>query len=158
MGTNTQLKELPFPVQQQIRWLHVKAFGDSEDTPCKPCGGGCCKGCAGSHGYQSDANFERLKKLYHFDSFPKGWNYGDPVPKGFLTDKGCALPMEERSRTCISFQCSTGHHQRPTEAQRQAHTKATGEYHMPWPSTFTKEQREAAWAIFDLMNPERATP
>lgn len=79
--------------QQKVLWLHHEAFGNS---PCKRCPGECCERCASARGYfyDGDGTFDRLAAIYGFDH-----------RRGFQTDKGCALPVLDRSQTCLSFAC-----------------------------------------------------
>lgn len=108
----TVLNKLKPAVQQQVLWLHHQAFG-ADDVPCKPCGGACCVGCASTDGYLmyrlSVEERDVLKERYGFDPNKPSedgtrWEDG----RGFLTDKGCSLPITERSATCLMFMCRGG--------------------------------------------------
>jgi hypothetical protein len=92
----TQLKELSPDKQQRVLWLHHKAFGGK--TACTTCEGACCAQCNHSRGYvgwgMSNEEWEVFAEKHHFDK-----------EKGFQTDKGCSLPMTERSMTCLGFMC-----------------------------------------------------
>jgi hypothetical protein len=97
------VKDLKPAARQHILWLHQVAFDlPKEEHPCIPCGGNCCRHCAASEGYLPHKHFERVKTEYSFDN-----------RRGFLTDTGCALPVEERSITCLGFICSGAMANRP---------------------------------------------
>ena len=69
-------------------------------TLCASCGN-CCKHCAANNGYfgpndagRTSSEIETLKTKYDFTP-----------DKGFLGDKGCKLPAEERSIACLKYIC-----------------------------------------------------
>lgn len=71
---------------------------------CDACEVGCCCDyCAVEEGFFAviggghrvvPTGLEKLKAEYKWDE-----------DKGFLTDKGCSLPPEKRSRTCLGYVC-----------------------------------------------------
>jgi len=56
---------------------------------------GCCAGCADNFGYLNSI------PVVAVETVKAAWN----EDTGFWTEKGCALPAEYRSRTCLVFQC-----------------------------------------------------
>lgn len=86
-----RIDDMPVEQQMAVLWLHKEAF---DNAPCAACKGKCCDSCALAHGYLRGADFQEAKAKYGFDE-----------KKGFLTDKGCSLPIDKRSTTCIGFSC-----------------------------------------------------
>lgn len=100
-----QLKSLSPERQQRVIKLHSEAFARGKEV-CGPCKGSCCKDCASASGYlrdwripdkEQDAKIKALKKKHGFDN-----------KRGFLSDTGCKLPLEERSEICLGFICWDG--------------------------------------------------
>lgn len=93
------VRNLKPDAKQQVLWLHQEAFSGIVESPCVPCKGGCCRGCASAEGYLSYSlskeDLAEVKKKYGFTK-----------TKGFLTPTGCALPIEERSAICVGFVCA----------------------------------------------------
>lgn len=98
------LRDLPVERQMKVLWLHQVAFGEKEGNPCVKCKGHCCSGCAATGGYLRQdlpkKEWDFLAEAYRFDH-----NIGSKRGKGFLTEKGCALPPELRSKICLTFLC-----------------------------------------------------
>lgn len=97
-----QLKSLSPERQKRVIKLHSEAFARGKEI-CGPCKGHCCQGCAGAEGYLrygsnlSTSQLDALKQTHGFDK-----------KRGFLSDTGCKLPLEERSGLCIGFMCWSG--------------------------------------------------
>ena len=61
---------------------------------CTPCKGKCCHNCASAHGYLENTEFKGAKKSFKWDD-----------KTGFLTQKGCSIPVKQRSTVCLKYFC-----------------------------------------------------
>lgn len=119
------------PKRKAIR-LYQKAFTD-HPAPCPTCKQSCCKSCELTRGYLdvSDKTFELYKSMYGWvDTGHRALVYSHgfkallvkkregAIDHGFFkAGKGCALPLEKRSLTCIGYICE----EFPKEQQEAAY-------------------------------------
>lgn len=119
------VSDLPAKTKVKYLALYNNMFNTGE-VPCAPCGGACCKGCAGARGYLRDEEqFEAAKAEFGFEDFPKDWVWDGKdgnIPLGFNTLTGCRLPVERRSLICTGFVCGKF----SNEKLKQAHASETG--------------------------------
>jgi len=98
-----KLKEIIKKNKEELIKLSAELF---DDINCKVCGEcdrnthgktrGCCEYCVEHNGYFRNneiKNIKDLKKEYNFDNKLGFW------------DKGCKLPREKRSLTCLYYCC-----------------------------------------------------
>lgn len=111
---------------------HHLAFANG---PCGPCKGACCRGCAQAHGFLTDKDYAHNRRKY-------GWN----KETGFQTDQGCRIPVHERSRICVGYQCQ-GYE--PNAWKPNMPYKKFGEDGPVW--IFSQEQRNAAHRLQDAV-------